>query len=127
MSSDIVQKNGTADACFISRILEARAKKGGDEEEFIKKWTDADVRGTGGVLYSAGQDTTFSTLETFVLAMVLYPQVQAKAQKEIDMKTGGVRNPDFGDWESIPIIERIVSETLRFHPPLPNGNVDTED
>ncbi len=46
--------------------------------------------------------------------MVLTPDVQIKAQKEVDAVTGGERLPNFDDWKSLPIVERIVYETLRW-------------
>lgn len=35
-------------------------------------------------LYAGGADTTVSAVETFFLAMALYPDVQRRAQEEID-------------------------------------------
>jgi len=79
----------------------------------MKSFTDAEIKGTGGSIYSAGQDTTNSTLTIFVMAMVLTPQVKIQAQKEIDAVTGGKRLPTFDDWKALPIVERLVYETLR--------------
>jgi cytochrome P450 len=98
---------------FIGRLIEARETHKADEEEAIKTFTNGELRGTGGSLYSAGQDTTFSTETIFVMAMVLTPEVQARAQKDIDAVTGGTRLPTFDDWKGLPIVERIVYETLR--------------
>lgn len=47
------------------------------------------------------------------MAMVLTPEIQIRAQREIDAVTGGTRLPNFDDWKSLPIVERIVCETLR--------------
>jgi len=94
-------------------LIEARETQEADEEEAIKSFTDGELRGTGGSLYSAGQDTTYSTETIFVMAMVLTPKVQARAQEEIDAVTGGTRLPTFDDWKTLPIVERIVYETLR--------------
>ncbi len=41
------------------------------------------------------------------------PMVQTQAQKEINAVTGGKRLPNFDDWKALPIVERIVYETLR--------------
>ncbi|KAE9381135.1 cytochrome p450 monooxygenase [Stipitochalara longipes BDJ] len=120
---EVVQnfKAGTLQPSFIGRLINARETRAADEEEAIKNFTDSELRGTGGSLYSAGQDTTFSTETTFVMAMVLAPEVQTRAQKEIDAVTKGARMPTFDDWAALPIVERIVYETLRFHPAVPNG------
>jgi len=98
---------------FIGRLIEARETHESEEDEAMKSFTNGELRGTGGSLYSAGQDTTFSTETVFVMAMVLTPKVQARAQKEVDAVTGGRRLPTFDDWEELPIVERIVYETLR--------------
>lgn len=121
---DAVMKSfeaGTLQPSFIGRLIEARETHEPDEDEAIKSFTNGELRGTGGSLYSAGQDTTFSTETVFVMAMVLTPKVQTQAQKEVDAVTGGRRLPSFDDWKELPIVERIVYEVLRFHPAIPNG------
>ena len=46
--------------------------------------------------------------------MVLHPAVQAKAREELDTVVGRGRLPDFTDRGSLPYIDGIVKETLRF-------------
>jgi cytochrome P450 len=53
--------------------------------------------------------------------MILFPEVQAKAQAEIDSVVGKDRLPDFGDRDSLPYIEAVICEALRWHPPVPLG------
>lgn len=50
----------------------------------------------------------------FFLAMVLFPEHQARAQKEIDAAIGPGRLPELHDHASLPYIECILQETLRF-------------
>lgn len=57
----------------------------------------------------------------FVLAMVLFPEVQSKAQQEIDAVVGLDRLPTAEDRINLPYIERLVSEVLRWQPPAPIG------
>ncbi|KAG1729295.1 cytochrome P450 [Suillus occidentalis] len=66
-------------------------------------------------------ETTTSTLMTFALAMVLYPEVQRRAQAEIDSVVGEDRLPTFEDRVSLPYVEAVLRETFRWHPILPNG------
>ena len=54
-----------------------------------------------------------SAIHTFFLAMVCFPQVQKKAQAEIDRVVFG-RLPDFGDMDELPYLSAIVKEVLRF-------------
>ena len=58
------------------------------------------------------QQTTF-LLETLIYALSLYPEVQRKAQEDIDRVVGHHRLPDFSDRNSLPIISAIVKEALR--------------
>ncbi|KAI6101322.1 cytochrome P450 [Pisolithus sp. B1] len=57
----------------------------------------------------------------FLLAMVLYPDVQKKAQEEIDRVVGTDRLPDFDDRPNLPYIEAVTLETLRWLPVVPLG------
>ncbi|KAF8607124.1 cytochrome P450, partial [Ceratobasidium sp. AG-I] len=61
------------------------------------------------------------TLLSFVLAMVMFPEVQAKAQQEIDAVVGLDRLPTVEDRPNLPYIENLVSETLRWQPAAPLG------
>ncbi|KAF8573501.1 cytochrome P450 [Ramaria rubella] len=79
------------------------------------------IRNVAAVAYLAGADTTVSALNTFMLAMLLYPEVQKKAQAELDSTIGKNRLPDFGDRGNLPYIEAVVRETLRWHPVVPLG------
>jgi len=48
--------------------------------------------------------------------MVLYPEVQKVAQMELDKIVGPNRLPDFNDRTSLPYIDAIVKEVLRWQP-----------
>ncbi|KAG0708665.1 cytochrome P450 [Suillus ampliporus] len=72
--------------------------------------------------FAAAFETTTSTLLVFILAMVLNPEVQAKAQAEIDRVVGNDRLPDFNDRPVLPYVEAILRETLRWHPVVPFGS-----
>ncbi|KAL4249483.1 cytochrome P450 family protein [Abortiporus biennis] len=92
-----------------------------DKEEHIK-WSAASI-------YAAGADTTVSAIYAFYLAMALYPEVQSKAQEEIDWVVGSDRLPDFSDRESLPYVEALLKEVLRWFTtgPLAVPHVTTED
>jgi cytochrome P450 len=51
--------------------------------------------------------------------MVLYPNIQKKAQDDIDRITGGGRLPTFADKTSLPYISCVVWECLRWNPATP--------
>ena len=53
--------------------------------------------------------------------MALYPEVQKKAQAEIDAIVGPNRLPDFHDRPSLPYIDAIIKESSRWNLVLPFG------
>lgn len=53
--------------------------------------------------------------------MAKYPEVQRKAQEEIDRVIGSERLPNLDDRDKLPFIEAIVLEILRWHPIGPMG------
>jgi cytochrome P450 len=53
----------------------------------------------------------------FVYAMTLFPDKQAKAQQEMDAVVGPNRLPSFNDRDSLPYLEALFQEVLRYcHP-----------
>ena len=60
-------------------------------------------------------------MQTLFLALALYPEVQKKAQAEIDAVVGPNRLPDFHDRPSLPYIDAIVKELSRWNLVVPLG------
>ncbi|KAF8891875.1 cytochrome P450, partial [Infundibulicybe gibba] len=54
-----------------------------------------------------------------MLAMLHYPEVQSRAQAELDNVIGTSRLPDFGDKTSLPYLNAVLSEALRWYPITP--------
>ncbi|KAH7929003.1 cytochrome P450, partial [Leucogyrophana mollusca] len=79
------------------------------------------IMGAIGVLYVGGGDTALSALTSFVLAMLLHPEAQARAQAEISEVVGSQRLPDFSDRAALPYFECIMLEVLRWNPAVPLG------
>ncbi|RYN17079.1 O-methylsterigmatocystin oxidoreductase [Alternaria tenuissima] len=95
---------------FLSQAIE---NIGSDPDMMhVHKWSAASM-------YLGGADTTVSSLMTFFLAMTLFPEVQKKAQEELDSVIGGSRLPVTADRESLPYITAIMKETHRWHPVAP--------
>ena len=70
-------------------------------------------------------DTSVSSLNTFILAMVLYPHVQLKAQEELDRTLPPGELPDFSYESSLPYVSAVVKEILRWKPVTPIGEYTT--
>ena len=54
-----------------------------------------------------------SIIQSFVLAMLLYPEVQQAAQRELDRVIGPDCLPTFADQASLPYITAVAKEALR--------------
>lgn len=103
---------GGSPDCAATLLLEEieRSPNVGYDEQIVKH--------TCGSMYTGGADTTVSSLGSFFLAMLLYPEIQLKAQKQIDELCAG-RLPDFSDRLDLPYVEALVMESLRWHPVVP--------
>ncbi|KAK7360401.1 hypothetical protein VNO77_02393 [Canavalia gladiata] len=66
-----------------------------------------------------GTDTVAILLEWILARMILHPNIQAKAQFEIDSVVGFGRTITDLDLPNLPYLRSIVKETLRMHPPGP--------
>jgi cytochrome P450 len=55
----------------------------------------------------------------WVLAMLAYPETQARAQAELDAVVGRTRLPTFADYPHLPYIHAMVKELLRWRPIVP--------
>ncbi|KAJ0421554.1 putative cytochrome P450 oxidoreductase OrdA-like protein [Aspergillus carlsbadensis] len=99
---------------YLSNLLRDKGITPGSAEEVNVKWSAAS-------LYGGGADTTVSTLLSFFLTMALFPEVQHRAQEEIDRVVGRSRLPRFADRETLPYVDALAKEALRWHPIGPMG------
>ncbi|KAF9522936.1 cytochrome P450 [Crepidotus variabilis] len=113
---------GTASTSFISTGLEDNEANPSAEYVNGLKWSAASM-------YAGGADTTVSIEYGFFLAMVLFPEVQKKAQAEIDTVIGNDRLPTLADMPHLPYVNAVVTEVLRWHTvgPLAVPHAATED
>ncbi|KAF7371311.1 Cytochrome P450 [Mycena sanguinolenta] len=100
---------GNVEPSFTANLLEE-----GFHDEYLIKWAAISIQ-------AAGADTTAAQIKAFFLAMSLYPEVQAAAQKEIDAVVGTDRLPDISDRERLPYVNALCKEVLRFHVSVPTG------
>ncbi|KAG2117032.1 cytochrome P450 [Suillus discolor] len=103
---------GIAPVSFTSNLLEGSDVSA--EEEHVVKWSALS-------LCASGTDTTVSAIYSLFLAMTLFPDVQKKAQAEIDAVVGPDRFPTFADRDSLPYTDALVKEILRWHVVAPTG------
>ncbi|KAG1723718.1 cytochrome P450 [Suillus paluster] len=104
--------NGTASHSVVADFL-SQADGNADEET---------MKEIALMAYMGGIDTTTSALRTFLLAMLLYPDVQARARAEINQVVGHDKMPCLDDRPSLPYLSAILREVLRWYPPAPLGS-----
>jgi hypothetical protein len=57
---------------------------------------------------------TALSVHYFILAMAMYPEVQKKAQSQLDRVLVDGRLPELSDRPSLPWVDAIIKETLRW-------------
>ncbi|TKW51450.1 O-methylsterigmatocystin oxidoreductase [Colletotrichum tanaceti] len=97
---------------YLSKLIETSGNT--PEETHRNKWSAAS-------LYGGGSDTTVASIAAFFLAMTVFPEVQQKAQAEIDRVMGAGRLPTLDDRERLPYVDALAKEILRWHPIVPMG------
>ncbi|KAI0352607.1 CyP450 monooxygenase [Trametes cingulata] len=111
-------KPSEVQSCIVTQLLARSNWSPGtalpfDEEEMLKN--------VAAISFSAGSDTTFSTLQAIFLALSLHPEVQKRAQAELDAVVGPHRLPEHADRGKLVYINALVKEALRWHVVLPIG------
>ncbi|RXW12273.1 hypothetical protein EST38_g13581 [Candolleomyces aberdarensis] len=69
--------------------------------------------------YAADADTTVSSAAAFFLVLATHPDVQRKAQAEIDSVVGGSRLPLMSDRKSLPYLRAVIKELGRWYTVVP--------
>ncbi|KAF8880418.1 cytochrome P450 [Infundibulicybe gibba] len=123
---DMVRKHmrdGTGEPSLLRSLLETNDADGGSIEH------EAILKNVSVSAYGAGADTTASSVGTFFYAMATNPGAQRKAQEEIDAVIGNDRLPELRDRPSLPYVEAVYREVMRWRPVLPLGfpHTSTDD
>ncbi|KAI5889194.1 cytochrome P450 [Schizophyllum commune H4-8] len=72
-----------------------------------------------GSMYEAGSETSALFLQALVILLATHPEVQRKAQAELDSVVGQGRLPVYEDGEKLPYVRAIVQETHRLKTLVP--------
>eukprot|EP00058_Branchiostoma_floridae_P012844 XP_002598332.1 hypothetical protein BRAFLDRAFT_69687 [Branchiostoma floridae] len=70
-------------------------------------------------LISAGTDTTSHSLYWILLYMVIYPDIQERAQREISLMFGDSGQPTTAKRMELPFTDAVISEVMRINPVTP--------
>ncbi|KAG8754880.1 hypothetical protein FRC14_004554 [Serendipita sp. 396] len=115
MVKDAMAK-GTADESLISKYM--------SESGFAENT----IRDSISVMYSAGVDTTSTSLSNLFYALVLFPEWQVKLQEELDEVVGQGQLPTVQDIAKLRLFDAVWKESLRWSTTAPIGipHVNTE-
>ncbi|OAX33955.1 cytochrome P450 [Rhizopogon vinicolor AM-OR11-026] len=91
------------------------------QDEAFQPTFESALKGSAANAIVGAYETTSSSMMVFLLAMVLYPHVQERAQAEINSVIGKEHLPTFEDRASLPYIDAILREVLRWEPIVPLG------
>ncbi|KAF8600017.1 cytochrome P450 [Ceratobasidium sp. AG-I] len=109
-------QQGTAETSIVQTLLSDIPESGMDVED-----AEDHIKHIAGTMFPAGSETTVASFMIFVLAITLNPEVQRKAQAEIDSVIGSDRLPNMSDQDSLPYVNAIIQEVVRWQPVTPLG------
>jgi len=69
-----------------------------------------------GVALEGGSDTSSAVITSCIQAMVQFPEIQKKAQMEIDAVVDESRTPVWADFAQLPYVTQVVKESQRWRP-----------
>ncbi|KAK7688955.1 hypothetical protein QCA50_007646 [Cerrena zonata] len=104
---------GTSRNCVVTRILENIGDKSDSSEQ------ETISRDSLGSAFGAGVDTSAPTLQIFFHAMMAHPEIQKRAQTQLDAVVGSDRHPTLNDRDQLPYIDAILKEVTRSVPVTP--------
>lgn len=91
----------------------------------VDSLTDEHLMQTVSDLFSAGTDTTTTSLHWSVALMAKHPDIQAKVAEEIDNVVGHDRMPLLSDRGNLPYTEAAIGEMMRYGSVAPLGVTHT--
>ncbi|KAL3513070.1 hypothetical protein ACH5RR_025787 [Cinchona calisaya] len=81
--------------------------------------TDTEIKALLLNLFTAGTDTSSSTVEWAIAELIRNPKILAQAQEELDTIVGPDRLVTEADLTQLTFLQAIIKETFRLHPSTP--------
>ena len=104
---DLRRRETAPDHDMLSILLHAHDEQGG--------LTDEELIGQACVLFGAAHLTSASTLSWTLLLLAQHPQVTANLLNELALTLDG-RTPELADVERLPLLDRVIKESMRVLP-----------
>ncbi|KAI9930338.1 hypothetical protein AWENTII_007721 [Aspergillus wentii] len=100
------EQKGTRDS-FVDRVLDQNSRLG---------LTDHQLYFLAGVALEGGSDTSSAVITSCMQALSQFPEIQKKAQVEIDAVVDESRSPVWSDFAQLPYVTQVVKESQRWRP-----------
>ncbi|OEL19713.1 Flavonoid 3'-monooxygenase [Dichanthelium oligosanthes] len=100
---------------LLARMREQKPLAEGEDSRI----NDTDIKALLLNLFTAGTDTTSSTVEWALAELIRHPDVLAKAQQELDAVVGRGRLVSESDLPRLTYLAAVIKETFRLHPSTP--------
>lgn len=78
--------------------------------------TVADIKGATAAVFIAGGNSTWGTIQSCMLFLTKYPEIQRRMQYEINEVIGRDRLPTFDDRPNLKYLDRFMNEVMRVLP-----------
>jgi len=111
---------GGAGKDMLSMLIEARDEGG-------MSLSEDELVGHAGVIFAAGHETSSNALGWTLFLLAQHPAVLAELCEELDSKLHGDA-PTFEQLAALPLLDRVIKESLRLFPPAPlNHRITARD
>lgn len=120
---------------IVRELIEAKRARGGNDPDVLSMLIQAqdeetqtglseeELLGHVGVLFVAGHETSANALTWTLLLLSQHPQIMADVLDELTSQLRGAA-PKLEQLQQLPLLERVIKESLRVLPPVPwNGRV----
>ncbi|TFY54698.1 hypothetical protein EVJ58_g8706 [Rhodofomes roseus] len=102
---------GTAMPSFAAGLIQNNPDPSSDEKDLYAR--------NALVFLSGGSDTTVSAINSFLIIVAQHPEIQRRAQSEIDQVVGHARLPKLSDRKDLPYLDAVLREVHRINPVVP--------
>ncbi|CAJ1975357.1 unnamed protein product [Sphenostylis stenocarpa] len=113
--TSIIHDHDTSSISFLSILLSLQNVKDDDGNRL----THTEIKALLLNMFTAGTDTSSSTVEWAVAELIRNPRIMAQVQQELDAVVGRDRSVKEEDLAHLPYLQAVIKETFRLHPSTP--------